>query len=521
MKQSKNAHNADALSVSLIGLEAHLVRIEATITNAPASFEITGLSEARQRETRIRVRAALQQLNVDLHQHGISVHIGPEDVTRSGTFDVPMALSIVAALGQISIASLKDTVVLGEFSLTGAIRPVRGVLPSLRGAIAHGITQALVPNANAREAACVPGFHVLVVEHLDALVRCLREGVPLEGAGEPPPIPAAPSAAAPDLADLHGMHAARRALEIAAAGGHHLLLIGAPGAGKMTLARRMPGILPPLSLEEALDVTAVHSIAGLLKPEVGLLGTRPFRAPHHTVSGAGLVGGGEPVRPGEVSLAHHGVLFLDELIEFRSNVLDTLRQPLDEGRVTLLRGRTRAIFPARPLIIAAINPCPCGFAGNRSRRCVCSPEQLRAYRDKLSSPLFDRFDLQVALPPVDVAEFQTSASGEPSREVQKRVIAVRAAQKERARSGETGQTNAQLSPRDLEQVAAPDAAGARVLAQAVEQLGFSAAAYGRVLRVARTIADLDGSDGVRATHIAEAVQAVLLPPRCTEAVPPA
>jgi magnesium chelatase family protein len=260
-------------------------------------------------------------------------------------------------------------------------------------------------------------------------------------------------------------------------------------------------------------VTSVHSIAGLLMPEVGLVGTRPFRAPHHTVSGAGLVGGGEPVRPGEISLAHHGVLFLDELIEFRTSVLETLRQPLDEGCITIVRARMRTTFPARPLVVAAINPCPCGFAGDRSRHCVCSPERLRVYREKLSSPLFDRFDVQVALPPVDVAELQSSPKCESSREVQKRVIAARVAQEERAQTGATARTNAQMSPRDLEQVATPDAAGARVLAQAVERLGLSATAYGRVLRVARTIADLDGSEDVRAPHIAEAVHAVLLPPR--------
>ncbi|KYF70814.1 YifB family Mg chelatase-like AAA ATPase [Sorangium cellulosum] len=520
MKHSKNAPHTDAVSVSLIGLEAHLVHIETTITQAPASFEIIGLSEARQRETRIRVCAALQQLHVDLHQHGVSVRVGPEEVARSGTFDVPMALTILAALGQISTRSWRDTLVLGELSLGGASRPVRGVLPSLRGAIAHGITRAIVPKANAREAARVPGIRVLVADQLVEVVRYFREDVPLESAGEPPPFPVVPPAAAPDLADLRGMHAARRALEIAAGGGHHLLLMGPPGAGKTSLTRRMPGILPPLSLEEATEVTSVYSVAGLLVPEVGFVGTRPFRAPHHTVSGAGLVGGGEPVRPGEVSLAHHGVLFLDELLDFRSSVLETLRQPLDEGRVTLVRGRTHTTFPAQTLVVAAINPCPCGFVGDYARRCVCSPERLRAYRARLSDPLFDRFDVQVALPPVDIAALRSRSKDEPSCEVQKRVIAARAAQEERARAGATGRSNAQLSPRELEQVATPDAAGARVLADATERLGFSAAGYRRVLRVARTIADLDGSDGVHAPHVAEAVHAVLLPPRGTAATPP-
>ncbi|XXT18787.1 YifB family Mg chelatase-like AAA ATPase [Sorangium sp. So ce429] len=520
MKQSKNALRAGAFSVSLTGLDAHLVRIETTITEAPASFEITGLSETRQRETRIRVCAALQQLNVHFHQHRVSVRVGPEEVASSGTFDVPMVLTILAALGQISTRSLRDTVVLGELSLGGAIRPVRGVLPSLRGAISHGITRAIVPRANAREAASVPGIRVLVANSLDELARYFREGAPLESAGDPPPFPVVPVAAAPDLVDLRGMHAARRALEIAAAGGHHLLLMGPPGAGKTTLARRMPGILPPLSLGEAFEVTSVYSVAGLLMSEVGFVGTRPFRAPHHTVSGAGLVGGGEPVRPGEVSLAHHGVLFLDELLKFRSSVLETLRQPLAEGCVTIARGRTRATFPAQTLVVAAINPCPCGFAGDYARRCVCSPERLRAYRARLSDPLFDHFDVQVALPPVDIAALQSRSKDEPSCEVQKRVIAARAAQEERARAGATGRSNAQLSPRELEQVATPDAAGARVLAEATERLGFSAAAHSRVLRVARTIADLDGSDGVRAPHIAEAVHAVLLPPRGSVATSP-
>jgi len=286
--------------------------------------------------------------------------------------------------------------------------------------------------------------------------------------------------------------------------------MGPPGAGKTMLARRLPTIMPPMSLDEALEVTAVHSVSGLLSPERGILSARPFRAPHHTVSAAGLVGGGDPVRPGEVSLAHLGCLFLDELLEFKGGVLESLRQPLEDGLVTICRARARATFPARPLLVAAINPCPCGYAGERSGRCTCAPERVRAYRARLSGPLLDRIDLHVVLPPVDVAHLQGGAQGEPSADVRARVIAARSAQAARAQRLGCAPTNASLSPRDLERVAAPDAAGARVLAGAVEKLGLSARAYGKVLRVARTVADLDHSPRVCAPHVAEAVQARVL-----------
>jgi magnesium chelatase family protein len=497
------------LSIALTGLDAHLLHVEAEAVPRPGAFELTGLTEAQARECRVRVRASLQQLGVDLTSRGIQVQVGSGEQPKSASMDVAIAIAVLEVVGKIPSRAFQDTALLGELSLTGVLRPIRGVLPALRGAVTHGITRAIVPTANAREAASVPGVRVVVADHLNDLVRHVREGAPLASAGEPSPFPTMLSVGLPDLADIRGQHAARRALEIAAAGGHHLLLIGPPGAGKTVLSRRLAGILPPLTLEEALELTAVHSVAGLLPLDLGFIKTRPFRAPHHTVSAAGLGGGGDPVRPGEVSLAHHGVLFLDELLEFRSNVLETLREPLEKGCATICRARMRAIFPARPLLVAASNPCPCGFAGDRSRRCTCSVERRQAYRARFRGPLFDRFDVQVALPPVDVAQLHGCPRGEPSLDVQKRVLAARALQDERARHGATARINAQLSPRDLARFATPDAAGARVLGQAAENLGLSSATYERLLRVARTIADLDGAEIVRAPHIAEAVHTVL------------
>jgi magnesium chelatase family protein len=501
---------ANAHAAALVGLDAHPVRVEVESTRGPCEFILVGLAEASVRESRVRVRSALYQIGIDLGEYLIVVNLAPADLKKTGgAFDLAIAAATLAAMGKVPADSLESTVLLGELSLTGAVRPVRGVLPQLMSARKAGVRRAIVPAANGPEAGSVEGIEVLLASSLKELRRHLQGKEPLPRASSCEYAPDAASGS--DLSEVRGQSGARRALEIAAAGAHHLLMIGPPGGGKTMLARRLPTILPPLRYEEALEASVIHSVAGILPADSGLLRFRPFRAPHHTVSDAGLVGGGDPPRPGEISLAHLGVLFLDELAEFRRSALEALRQPLEDGTLTIARAKVRATFPARPLLVAAVNPCPCGHAGDPSGRCRCGADRVRAYRSRLSGPLLDRIDLHVRLPPVEVASLRGLAFGEDSATVRARVVRAREAQRERARRGETTATvNALLTLRDADRVASPDETGAHMLVQAVEALGLSARAYGKVLKVARTIADLDGSDAVLGVHVAEAVQMRLL-----------
>ncbi len=490
-------------TAAVYGIEASQVQVEVDVSFGLPQFTMVGLPDASVRESRDRVRSAIRNSGFEFPPHRVTVNLAPAGVRKAGTsFDLPIALGVLAASGLVTRRQVDDTLLVGELSLDGAIQPARGVLPIAAAARRDGVAGLLLPAANAAEAAVVSGLRLYPVRTLPEAVEAINDPRPQAVA----PARLAPgAAAAPDLADVRGQAIARRALEVAAAGGHNLLMSGPPGAGKTMLARRLPGILPALTFDEALEVTAIHSVAGLLPPGGGLVTARPFRAPHHTISDAALVGGGSLPRPGEISLAHHGVLFLDEMPEFSRRVLEVLRQPLEEGCARIARAARTAVFPARFVLVAAMNPCPCGYLGSDARPCRCTPPQIARYRGRLSGPLRDRIDLTVEVAALPWRDLAATEPGEATPAVRARVLAARARQRGRHRRGRPA-LNAHLTPPLVRRHCPLDAPGARLLEAAVGRLGLSARACDRVLKVARTIADLAGAAGVEAPHVAEALQ---------------
>jgi magnesium chelatase family protein len=486
-------------SRGLAGLDAPPVTVEVHLAGGLPAFQLVGLPETEVKESRERVRAALQNARFDFPARKITVNLAPADLPKeSGRFDLPIALGILAATGQLPAAALDGNEFAGELALTGALRPVRGALPMVIAATRERHAFVL-PAASAAEAAVVRDAVIYPATSLLAVCAHLSGQERLAAAS--PVAPATPAIAdLPDVADVRGQLRAKRALVIAAAGAHSLLLVGPPGTGKSMLAARLPGLLPPLSEDEALATAAVASLAG--RYAATNWGVPPYRAPHHTASAVALVGGGSDPRPGEISLAHHGVLFLDELPEWDRRVLEVLREPLESGHINISRAARQSTFPAQFQFVAAMNPCPCGWLGHGNGRCHCGPDAIARYRNRVSGPLLDRIDLALDVPPVPAAELAAIAGPAPATSAQLRVEVAAARERQRRRQGAP---NARLAPRDVETHCAPDEAGRTLLAQATAKLALSARAYHRTLRVARTIADLAASTTVGAAHVAEAI----------------
>ncbi len=496
------------LTSALVGIDACLVEVEVDISRGLPAFTTVGLPEVSVRESRERVKAAIQNSGYRFPDDRITVNLAPANIKKDGTgFDLPIAMGILAATGMVPEEAARRFLMTGELSLDGRIKPVKGSLPMAIEARQKGYAAVLVPYDNRREAAVVSGISVVGVTTLSQAVAHLRGEICLPAESfDPVPVLEDTARSADDFSEVAGQQHVKRAMEVAAAGNHNLLMIGPPGSGKTMMARRFAGIVPEMTFEEAIETTKIFSVSGLLEKDQALVVRRPFRAPHHSISDAGMIGGGNIPRPGEVSLAHNGVLFLDELAEFKKPVLEGLRQPLEDRQVTISRAATTITYPSGFMLVAAMNPCPCGYFSHPEKACQCSWQEVKRYRNKISGPLMDRIDIHVDVPPVAFRDLAGAAPAEASAAIRRRVIGAREIQARRFAREKHLRTNAQMKNRHLKKYCAIDTPSARLLETAVDRLNLSARAYHRVLKIARTIADLENADRILPDHIAEAVQ---------------